>query len=196
LRDFEKDHWNIEEKMPSCDDCGLMFENIWIDDVQKITIWSGKEKTLKTIINNLKKKSRLEEQAIIDEGEDIAFTKLTELAREANEDKWESKVDKYVNDGLTEEEARIKANRKLNDVDLDQFMSSMFSNINPQSSQEGIFSSIFQWSFSKSLKYVCLLWGLSSNWLTSRVSLFIYSSTLPPTIFGEQRLLSDTLSNI
>ena len=26
LRDFEKDHRNIEEKMPSCDDCGLMFE--------------------------------------------------------------------------------------------------------------------------------------------------------------------------
>ena len=35
------------------------------------------------------KKSRLEEQTIIDEGEDIAFTKLAELAREANEDKWE-----------------------------------------------------------------------------------------------------------
>jgi hypothetical protein len=28
LRDFEKDHRNMEEKMPSCDDCGLMFENI------------------------------------------------------------------------------------------------------------------------------------------------------------------------
>jgi hypothetical protein len=28
-----------------------------------------------------------------------------------------------VNDGLTEEEARLKANGKLNDVDLDQFMS-------------------------------------------------------------------------
>jgi hypothetical protein len=31
------------------------------------------------------KKARLEEQTIIDEGEDIAFTKLTELAREAHE---------------------------------------------------------------------------------------------------------------
>jgi hypothetical protein len=69
------------------------------------------------------KKSRLEEQTIIDEGEDVAFTKLAELAREANEDKWESKVDKYVNDGLTEEEARMKANRKLNDEDLEHFMS-------------------------------------------------------------------------
>jgi hypothetical protein len=59
------------------------------------------------------KKARLEEQTIIDEGEDIALTKLTELAREASEDKWESKVDKYVNDGLTEEEARLNANRKF-----------------------------------------------------------------------------------
>jgi hypothetical protein len=33
------------------------------------------------------KKSRLEEQTIIDEEEDVAFTKLAELAREANEDK-------------------------------------------------------------------------------------------------------------
>ena len=33
------------------------------------------------------KKSRLEEQTIIDEGEDMAFTKLAKP--EANEDKWE-----------------------------------------------------------------------------------------------------------
>jgi hypothetical protein len=46
------------------------------------------------------KKSRLDEQTIVDEGRDIAFTKLATLAREANEDKWESKVDKYVNDGV------------------------------------------------------------------------------------------------
>ena len=41
------------------------------------------------------------------------------MAREANEDKWESKVDKYVNDGLTEEEARLKVNQKLNGIELD-----------------------------------------------------------------------------
>jgi hypothetical protein len=32
-------------------------------------------------------------------------------------------VDKYVEDGLTEEETRMKANRKLNDEDLEQFKS-------------------------------------------------------------------------
>ena len=69
------------------------------------------------------KKECLEEQVIIDEGGDIAFAKLAELAREASEDKWQSIVDKYVNDGLTEQEERLKANRKLNGVDLDQLMS-------------------------------------------------------------------------
>ena len=70
------------------------------------------------------KKERLEEQVIIDKGGDIAFAKLAELAREASEDKWQSIVNKYVNDGLTEEEARLKANPKLNGVDSDQLMSS------------------------------------------------------------------------
>ena len=28
LRDVEKHNTNIEEKIPSCDDCGQMFENI------------------------------------------------------------------------------------------------------------------------------------------------------------------------
>jgi DNA-directed RNA polymerase specialized sigma subunit len=32
-------------------------------------------------------------------------------------------MDKYVKNELTEEEARMKVNRKLNDEDLEQFMS-------------------------------------------------------------------------
>ena len=114
--------------MPSCDDCGLMFENI-LDLARHMNRWCPENNDLKgkrdddEDDNIPSKKSRLEEQTIIDEGKDVAFTKLAELVREANEDKWESKVDKYVKDGLTEEEARMKANRKLNDEDLEQFMS-------------------------------------------------------------------------
>ena len=105
-----------------------MFENI-LDLARHMNRWCPENNDLKgkrdddEDDNIPSKKSRLEEQTIIDEGEDIAFTKLAELAREANEDKWESKVDKYVKDGLTEEEARMKGNRKLNDEDLEQFMS-------------------------------------------------------------------------
>ena len=101
--------------MPSCDDCGLIFENI-SDLARHMNRWCPENNDLKRKRKDDEddykesKKSRLEEQTIIDEGGDIAFTKLTELAREANEDKWKSKVDKYVNDGLNEEEARLKAN--------------------------------------------------------------------------------------
>jgi hypothetical protein len=40
LKDFEKDHRTIEEKMPSFGDCGLIFENIsdLAKHFQKITI--------------------------------------------------------------------------------------------------------------------------------------------------------------
>ena len=101
--------------MPSCDDCGLIFENI-SDLAKHMNRWCPENDDLKRKRKDDEddykesKKSRLEEQTIIDEGEDVVFTELTELVREANEDKWESKVDKYVNDGLTEEEARLKAN--------------------------------------------------------------------------------------
>jgi hypothetical protein len=114
--------------MPSCDDCGQMFENI-PDLARHMNRWCPENNDLKgkrdddEDDNIPSKKSRLEEQTTIDEGEDVAFTRLAELVREANEDKWESKVDKYVTDGLTEEEARMKGNRKLNDEDLEQFMS-------------------------------------------------------------------------
>ena len=101
--------------MPSCDDCGLIFENI-SDLARHMNRWCPENNDLKRKREDDEddyresKKSRLDEQTIIDEGEDVVFTELTELVREANEDKWESKVDKYVNDGLNEEEARLKAN--------------------------------------------------------------------------------------
>jgi uncharacterized protein YnzC (UPF0291/DUF896 family) len=125
---LRKDHKHIEEKMPSCDDSGRMFENI-PDLARHMNKWCPENNDLKRTREDdeddykQSKKSRLDEQAIIDEGEDVVFTKLAELAREANEDKWESKFEKYVNDGLTENEARLKANQKLNGVDLDQFIS-------------------------------------------------------------------------
>ena len=118
LKDFEKDHRNIKEKMPYCGDYIRLGQ----------TCPENNDLTRKREDDDddykESKKKRLEEQAIIDEGGYIAFTKLADHAREASEDKWQSIVDKYVNDDLTEEEARLNANRKLNGVDLDQLMSS------------------------------------------------------------------------
>jgi uncharacterized C2H2 Zn-finger protein len=77
LRDFEKDHRNIEEKMSSCGDCGLMFENT-SDLARHMNRWCPENNDLKRKREddeddyNQSKKSRLEDQTIIDEGEDIA----------------------------------------------------------------------------------------------------------------------------
>ena len=99
--------------MPFCDDCGLIFENI-PDLARHMDRWCPENNDLRRKRKDeddkiSSKNSRLEEQTIIDEGKDVAFTKLAELSREANEDKWESKVDKYLKDGQTEEEARLKS---------------------------------------------------------------------------------------
>ena len=125
---YSRDVGNIEAKMPSCDDCGLMFENV-SDLARHMNRWCPENNELKRKRDDdeddytSSKKPRFEDQIIIDDGEDVALTKLAEQAREANEDKWEAKVNKYIEDGLTEEEARRKADRKLKDEDLDEIMS-------------------------------------------------------------------------
>jgi hypothetical protein len=53
--DFEKDHRNIEEKMPSCDDCGLMFENI-SDLVKHMNRWCPESQRKPTFECNLSTK--------------------------------------------------------------------------------------------------------------------------------------------
>ena len=58
----------------------------------------------------------------IEDGDDIAFNKLARSTREETEDQWEAKVDKYLNDGVTESEAKYKANRKLRQDELHKFV--------------------------------------------------------------------------
>ena len=84
--------------------------------------------------NDLKRKREIEDEDIpskksrvneidIEGGEDMAFIKLAELAREANADIWEEKVDKYMDGDMNEDHAISKANRKLKDDDMGQFLS-------------------------------------------------------------------------
>ena len=46
LRDVVKHNTNIEEKMPSCDDCGLMFESI-PDLARHMNRWCAENNDLK-----------------------------------------------------------------------------------------------------------------------------------------------------
>ncbi|CAG2217093.1 unnamed protein product [Mytilus edulis] len=112
--------------MPSCDDCGVVFESV-PDLARHINKWCPEN-------NDLKRKREKEDEDIplkksrvdeidTEEGEDMAFVKLAELAREANEGVWEEKVNKYINGNMNKDHARRKANRKLKDEDMDQFLS-------------------------------------------------------------------------
>ncbi|VDI44145.1 Hypothetical predicted protein [Mytilus galloprovincialis] len=58
----------------------------------------------------------------IEDGEDDVFKKLAKYARDETEDLWEEKVDKYLKNGMSETEAKHRANRKLRDDELDKFM--------------------------------------------------------------------------
>ena len=58
----------------------------------------------------------------IEDGEDISFNKLARSVREETEDQWEAKVDKYLNDGMTDSEAKHQASRKLREDELHKFL--------------------------------------------------------------------------
>ncbi|CAG2258132.1 unnamed protein product [Mytilus edulis] len=115
-----------KEIMPSCDDCGVVFESV-PDLARHMNKWCPEN-------NDLKRKREIEDEDIpskkprvnkidIEGGEDMAFITLAELAREANADIWEEKVDKYMDGDMNEDHAISKANRKLKDEDMGQFLS-------------------------------------------------------------------------
>jgi hypothetical protein len=52
----------------------------------------------------------------------MAFNKLARLAREETKDHWDEKVDKYLDEGMAEDEAKHKANRNFREEELDKFM--------------------------------------------------------------------------
>lgn len=84
LRDFEKDHKNIEENMLSCDDCGLMFENI-SDLARHMNKWCPENNVLRRKREDdeddhkQSKKTRLEEQTNFDEGGRHSFHEISRI---------------------------------------------------------------------------------------------------------------------
>ena len=93
--------------MSSCDDCGVFFESV-PDLARHMNRWCPENNDLKRKRGNEdedipSKKPRVNEIDIKD-GEDTAFIKLAEL-REANEDVWKEKLDKYMDGNMSEEHA-------------------------------------------------------------------------------------------
>ena len=113
--------------MISCDDCGILFENL--HDLQRhIKTWCPEQNQLKrkqpeALSDELEpnKKPKLERPPITmstsaessRHDEDDVFNTFVEMAREGNDEERQSNIEKYMKTGLTEEEAMNKAEDKL-----------------------------------------------------------------------------------
>ncbi len=116
-------------KWASCDDCGVVFETI--HDLQKhVKNWCQEQLYLKRklpeedYVPTKRVKYESEEESDVENGdeEDEVFMTLAEAAMENNEEEWTKKVEKYEKDGLLEAEAKEKADKKLREDDLREFM--------------------------------------------------------------------------
>ena len=116
--DSQSDHIS-DIKMSSCDDCGIMFENVhdlqrhvknWCVDIQPA------------------KKAKLEEPEVnvvkefTTEPETPIFQMFMEIASQDNEDDLHHKIEKYEEQGLDEEDAEDKALFKLRPANLKSFL--------------------------------------------------------------------------
>jgi len=106
-------------EMPSCDDCGLLFEDI--HDLQRhIKTWCPENKSHKKKRKDevpYKKSKLISYESEGDKEEEMneehkVFDKLMKMASRESEDQWRQKVEKYKKEGLTEKEATTKADKK------------------------------------------------------------------------------------
>lgn len=120
--------------MPSCDDCGVVFENH--HDLQShVKNWCPQQMSLKRLAPEVEEDVFRKRYRYDDENDDMdsgsnydsdlendAFGQMVKLVRARKEDEWSRKVDKYEQEGLGTREAEQKANKKLQDVDMRQFL--------------------------------------------------------------------------
>ncbi len=126
-----EDDYNCEYKMASCDDCGVLFENN--HDLQNhVKKWCPERLSPKRRLPDgdytPNKRTKYDEPEgesdaeSIDDEENAVFMALAEMAKESNEEEWNKKVQKYEKNGLSDDEAEEKADAKLREDDLREFM--------------------------------------------------------------------------
>lgn len=120
------------EDMPSCDDCGILFENI--HDLQRhIKTWCHENVPLKRKRDDEEMEEDQPPQKWIlfepeekeeddkENQEDDVLNHLMKMAKEDNEKLWDRKYDKYTKKGLSREDARIQTEEKMNSLDQKEF---------------------------------------------------------------------------
>ena len=114
------------EDMSSCDDCGLIFENM--HDLQRhIKTWcpengSIKRKREEEDNDDQPPTKKIKPEGDHDDHEHEVFDVLMERAKQNNEEKWNQKFEKYIKEGLTRVNARIKTEEKMHTNDINGFL--------------------------------------------------------------------------
>lgn len=120
--------------MPSCDDCGLVFENM--HDVQRhVKKWCPENDSKKRKLDEEEEESPPKklrpdvsvDSDISDTEEDSSeegeyFAKIRKKAKNNNDEKWSEKAEKYEANGLSKKEAENKADSKMEEADLMEFL--------------------------------------------------------------------------
>ena len=126
----------LQPKMISCDDCGVVLESL--HDLQRhIKTWCPeknplKRKQIEALYEEIEpnKKAKLQQPLTtvattdknIQNDEDEVFHTFAEMARENNNEERQSKIEKYMKSGLSEDEATDKAEDKLRFDDWKVYM--------------------------------------------------------------------------
>lgn len=116
--------------MPSCDDCGIVFENM--HDLQRhVKKWCYENVSLKRKRNDEEMEEdqppqkwipfEPEEKEDKESQEDDVFNHLMKMAKEDNKKLWDQKYDKYIKKDLSREDARIQTEENMNSLDQKQF---------------------------------------------------------------------------
>lgn len=119
------------EELPSCDDCGLVFENV--HDLQRhVKKWCPENVSPKRKREDEEKEEdqppkkwipfEPEEKEEKESQEHDVFNHHMKMAKKDNEKLWDQKYDKYIKKGLSRENARIQTEEKMNYKDLQRFL--------------------------------------------------------------------------
>ncbi|KAK3106137.1 hypothetical protein FSP39_013511 [Pinctada imbricata] len=122
-----------DQAMSSCDDCGIVFENV--HDLQRhIKKWCPENEDRKrkrediegdeVVFKKVKESDNIEEEDEEEEEdhEDQVFDALMDKASTDNEEVWEEKYNKYLKEGMNDSKAESKANEKMKGIYMKDFM--------------------------------------------------------------------------
>ncbi|XP_033741828.1 uncharacterized protein LOC117328408 [Pecten maximus] len=119
-----------QEDMAACDDCGIMFQDM--HDLQRhLKTWCPENDSRKRKRESIEEEDGPQPKRWIsyeesdeesgESEENEVFNSLMNESRSSNEVKWNKKYDKYVNEGMSDDEAQTKANEKMESEDMEKF---------------------------------------------------------------------------